>query len=92
MDKEATLSYKDFPKGDARRYFLALLAADKLKDQATIHYIASEIGCTRAEAQRALDAATRQFGIVFNRTGPVYSIASWGVLKKSELGKFIKAI
>lgn len=28
-----------FPKGDARRYFVVLLAADRLKARATLHYL-----------------------------------------------------
>lgn len=35
--------YKAFPKSDARRYFVALLAVDRLKDRATIHYIAQDM-------------------------------------------------
>ena len=81
--------YKDFPKSDARRYFTALLSVDKLKERATIHYVAQDIGCTRAEAKRALDAAATQFGVVFGRDGSVYKIESWGVLNKSELQRQI---
>lgn len=32
----------------------ALLAGDRLKDHATIHYITQEIGFTRLEAQRSI--------------------------------------
>jgi hypothetical protein len=84
-----TAGYKSFPKADARRYFAALLSADRLKDKATIHYISQDIGCTRAEAQRALEAAETQFGVVYERTGSVYRIVSWGVLKKVELAKLM---
>ena len=84
--------YKDFPKSDARRYFAALLAVDRLKDQATIHYVAQEIGCTRSEAQRALEVTAIQFGVQFERDGSRYRIVSWGVLKKAELARFIKSV
>lgn len=77
--------YKDFPKSDARRYFAALLAVDRLKDRATVHYISQDIGCTRAEAQRALEACVTQFNVQFERNGSLYRIVSWGVLKKTEL-------
>jgi hypothetical protein len=87
-----TPSYKSFPKSDARRYFAALLAVDRLKDQATVHYVAQAIGCTRAEAQRALEVTAVQFGVQFERDGSRYSIASWGVLKKAELARFIKSV
>jgi hypothetical protein len=83
--------YKDFPKSDARRYFTALLAVDKLNERATVHYVALDIGCTRAEAQRALQAVEAQFGVVFDRAGSLYRIVSWGVLKKSELKLFVCA-
>lgn len=82
------LSYKAYPKADARRYFVALLAVAKLRDRATIHYVAQEIGCTRAEAQRALEAAETQFGVQLKRIGPRYEIESWGVLKHRELLRF----
>jgi hypothetical protein len=84
-------SYKSFPRADARRYFVALLSADRLQDRATIHYISQEIGSTRAEAQRALDAAALQFGVVFERDGSVYRIVSWGGRKKNELTKLVKS-
>jgi hypothetical protein len=86
-----TLNYKSFDKGDARRYFVALLAVDRLKESATIHYVGQEIGCTRAEAQRALEAAAKQFGVIYERAGPVYAIASWGVLKKTEVARLVNA-
>lgn len=84
--------YKDFPKSDARRYFVALLAVDRLKERATIHYIAQDIGCTRAEAQRALEAVEKQFGVTFSRDGSRYVVTSWGVLKKAELARLIKSV
>lgn len=83
--RPAKPGYKDFPKSDARRYFSALLSVDRLKERATIHYVAQDIICTRAEAQRALDACVTQFGVVFERDGSVYKIVNWGVLKKTEL-------
>lgn len=84
-----TKSFKDFPKADARRYFVALLAADRLKERATIHYVAQEVGCTRAEAQRALEAAQIQFGVVFERDGSRYRIKSWGVLKMGDVARLV---
>lgn len=84
--------YKYFPKGDARRYFTALLAVDRLKERATIHSVSLAIECTRAEAQRALEATVTQFGVIFERTGSAYRIASWGVLDKAELFKIFIAI
>ena len=82
-------SYKTFPKADPRRYFVALLALDRLKDRATVHYVAQEIGCTRAEAQRALQAATIQFGVQYAREESKYEIISWGVLNKAVVANFV---
>lgn len=78
------MQYRDFPKGDARRYFLVLAAIDSMKKgEATIHRVATAIECTRAEAQRAVKAVSEQFGVAFDRDGSAYIISSWGVLKKS---------
>ena len=82
--------FKDFPKGDARRYFVVLLAADKLKEYASLQYLAVETECSRAEVQRALAAAERQFGVTFKRQGSAYLIESWGALKKSALVQLTK--
>ena len=84
-------NYKDFPKADARRYFVALLALSKLGERATVHYLAQAIGCTRSEAQRALEAAEKQFGVRFKRDGTRYEIESWGVLKSRELLQFVES-
>ena len=84
-----SMNYKFFPKGDARRYFVVLLAADRLGERATTHTIAKEIGCTRSESQRALEVAAQQFAVVYRRVNSTYLIESWGVLQKSELVKLI---
>lgn len=86
------MNYKDYPKGDARRYFVVLLAVERLKETATIHYVSQEIGCTRAEVQRALQVLQDQFGVVFERYGSAYRIVEWGVLKKSALAEYIKSV
>lgn len=80
--------YRDFPKGDARRYFVVLAAVDSMKKgEATIHRVATAIGCTRAEAQRAVQGVSEQFGVTFERDGSAYIISSWGVLKKTGVIK-----
>lgn len=87
------MRYRDFPKGDARRYFVVLLAIDTMKPgEATIHRVSTAIGCTRAEAQRAVHAMVEQFAVCIDRDGPVYSITSWGVLKKGELAKLVSSL
>jgi hypothetical protein len=76
--------YRDFPKGDARRYFVVLAAIDSMKKgEATIHRVSTAVDCTRAEAQRAVQAVAEQFGVCFEREGSAYIISSWGALKKS---------
>ena len=78
--------YRNFPKGDARRYFVVLAAIDAMKKgEATIHRVATAIECTRAEAQRAVQAACEQFAVSFDRDGSAYIISSWGVLKRSAV-------
>lgn len=90
MKRKHTALFKDFPKGDARRYFVVLLAADKLKEYASLQYLSVEVECTRAEVQRALAVAESQFGVQFKRQGSAYLIESWGVLKKSALATLLK--
>lgn len=78
-----TANYKDFEKYDPRRYLVALFAVERLKERATAHYIAQDIHCTRLEASRALESASKFFLVGINKVGPVYSITSWGVLDKA---------
>lgn len=84
--------YRDFTKGDARRYFVVLLAVDKLKEGATLHHVAQAIGGTRAEVQRALASLEKQFGVALSRSGSAYLIDGWGVLKKSVVSELIKFV
>ena len=82
------MQYRDFPKGDARRYFVVLAAIDSMKKgDATIHRVAETIDCTRAEAQRAVHALGAQFSVCFERDGSAYVISSWGALKKPAVIK-----
>lgn len=78
-----TKHYKDFEKYDPRRYLVALFAVERLKERATAHYIAQDIDCTRAEVGRALESAAKFFLVDVQKEGPVYSIASWGILNKA---------
>lgn len=43
------MKYKDFPKPDLRRCFAVLLTIERLGEKATVHYVALELECTRAE-------------------------------------------
>lgn len=79
-----TKQYKDFEKYDPRRYLVALFAVERLKERATAHYMAQEIGCTRAEAARALESAQKFYLVEIGKDGPVYSIRSWGILNRAE--------
>lgn len=92
LDEAHMGGYKDFPKGDARRYFTVLVAICDLESQATLHYIAQHVGCTRAEAQRAIAGAVLQFGVGIRKTdgNPLYKITSWGVLDEKGVRRLIK--
>jgi hypothetical protein len=81
--------YKEFSKGDARRYFTVLVAIANLGDMATLHYIAQNVGCTRAEAQRAIETAAEQFGMDVEKEGPVYRIVGWGALDPIEVRRLV---
>lgn len=81
--------YKEYSKGDARRYFTVLVAVADLGDEATLHYIALRVGCTRAEAQRAINTAAEQFGMDIEKAGPVYRIVGWGALDEREVRKLV---
>lgn len=85
-----TKQYKDFEKYDGRRYLVALFAVERLKERATAHYMAMDIGCTRAEASRALDSAKKLFMVDVEKVGPVYSIKSWGILNREAALRQIK--
>jgi hypothetical protein len=82
--------YKEFSKGDARRYFTVLVAIVDLGGDATLHYISQRVGCTRAEAQRAIETAAEQFGMDIWKEGPVYQIRGWGVLDQPEVRKLVE--
>ncbi|CAN7749444.1 hypothetical protein [Duganella sp. LjRoot269] len=87
------MRYRDFPKGDARRYFVVLLAIDHMKrGEATMHRVSTAVECTRAEAQRAVHALVEQFGVTVDRDGAAYLISAWGALKKAEVEKLAKSL
>lgn len=77
--------YKDFPKHDLRRYFALLLAIERLTERATMHYLAIELECTRAEVDRAVTAIKQNLMVSIEKTGPVYRITSWGVLSEQAV-------
>ena len=77
-----TPNYKDFPKSDARRYLVVLFALERLKERATLHYIAQDVACARSEVQRAIEIAQVQLGVEIEKDGSVYKIASWGILRR----------
>lgn len=83
--------YKDFEKYDSRRYLVALFAVERLKERATAHYMAQDIGCTRAEAGRALESAKKMFLVEIEKDGSVYSIKSWGILNRAAALREISA-
>lgn len=91
------LTYKQFPKGDARRYLLVLLTIDhQRKTGATTYSVATALAATRAEVERAMQALVTQFGVVLRREPSKrradfsqYSIESWGVLSRKAAEELI---
>lgn len=79
------MRYKDFPKHDFRRCLAVLLTIEALAARASMHYVARELECTRAEVSRAIDLARHQFRVSIEKTGSVYKIASWGFLNRAEV-------
>jgi hypothetical protein len=79
------MRYKDFPKHDFRRCLTVLLTIEKLGARASMHYVAQELVCTRAEVSRAIDLARHQFHVAIEKTGSVYAIASWGFLNREQV-------
>lgn len=77
------LKYKDFPKYDARRLLVVLFAIERLGRNATLHYIAQEIECTRAEVQRAIETAKKTFLVEVEKVGSEYKLSSWGIIDKN---------
>ncbi len=77
--------YKDYPKHDLRRYFALLLAIERLKDRATMHYLAIELACTRGEVDRAVCSIRQNLMVSIEKSGFAYRITSWGVLSKQAV-------
>lgn len=89
VDKNLSL-YKSFPKYDPRRYFVVLDAMARLKDRATLHYIAMDIGASRSEVDRAIEAMPAQLGVEIEKVGTAYRLQSWGVLKPKSVEALLR--
>lgn len=83
--------YKDFPKHDLRRYFALLLAIERLKERATMHYLALELACTRGEVVRAVKAIKQNLMVSIDKPEFAYRITSWGVLNKQAVKRCMTA-
>lgn len=84
------MRYKDFPKHDFRRCLLVLVTLEKLGVRATLHYTAQALECTRAEVLRAIELARQQFDVGIDKNGPVYRVASWGVLDREGVAAALR--
>lgn len=84
------MKYKDYPKYDARRLLVVIFALERLGKNATTHYIAQEIDCTRVEVQRAIETAQKTFLVGIEKEGSVYKLTSWGILNKDAALASIK--
>jgi hypothetical protein len=77
------MRYKDYPKHDFRRCLAVLQTLEESGERATVHYLAQALECTRAEVARAVELAQQQFRVVFEKTGSVYKITSWGYIDRA---------
>jgi hypothetical protein len=79
-----------FPKGDVRRLLaLALAIADE--DRATLTTLSGRTGHHKQTIQDDVEKLRVQLGIIIEKDGPVYRLASWGpVIKQTGLRKFLR--
>ncbi|MDW5418140.1 hypothetical protein R6242_16360 [Iodobacter sp. CM08] len=84
--------YKSFPKYDARRHFVIIDAIYRLKEKASLHYIALDIGATRAEVNRAINVIPEQYGVEIVKNGAIYTLISWGIINKKEMNNLLKIV
>jgi len=76
------MNYKDFPKYDPRRTLVVLFAIERLGPEASTHYLAQDLSCTRSEVQRAIENAQKTYLMEFKKSGSIYSILSWGLVNR----------
>jgi hypothetical protein len=67
-----------------------LQTIDELGERATIYYVAQVLECTRAEVSRSVELAQQQFRVVFEKTGSVYKITSWGYIDGATVGAALR--
>ncbi|MGT2457808.1 hypothetical protein ACU4GI_33440 [Cupriavidus basilensis] len=86
-------TYRDFKKGDVRRYFLVLLT---LATKRTVPATAVALEMSKGEVMQVLDHLTTQFGVKLEKEefekedgAATWSIRSWGVLNEQAVGKFL---
>lgn len=81
-------TYRDFKKGDVRRYFLVLLT---LSDKRTVPATATELEMSKGEVMQVIDHLTTQFGVVLEKAegDPTWAIKDWGVLNQQAVAKLL---
>lgn len=71
-----------YPKGDLRRMLLVLGAIDTVP-QATLVKVAMRTGLDKKTVSSLIRQALEQAHVSIEKTGPIYTIVSWGpVIKK----------
>lgn len=72
-----------YPKGDLRR-MLAVLAAIDLVPDASLVKVAARTGLDKKTVTHLVEQARVQAGVIVTKSGPVYTLASWGpVIQRS---------
>ncbi len=95
MDGITDLSHREFmyPKGDMRRIWHIIGAVECL-ERATLTTIVQATGIPKASVDDTLKKIMYEQipGFMLIKDGPVYTITSWGILKKKELKDFYKTL
>lgn len=89
MARKPNLSFRDYPKGDTRRYLCILAAIHLNGNSASIGEIVETTGCNRAEAQRTIALLENQFGVEWGKSGLIWYVRSFGIL---NIGLVVKLL
>lgn len=73
-----------YPKGHAGRLLVTLAAIDFIKKNnntwATVSSVADLTGLSKGKVDDYVKALNREFGTKISKSGPEYTIDSWGVI------------
>ncbi|WP_456293312.1 hypothetical protein [Pseudomonas sp. AK106] len=77
-----------YPKGDLRRMLCVLAAIDSIPD-ATLVKIAAKTGLDKKTVTNLITQAGEQTGVKIIKSGPVYTLESWGPIIKRAGAKMV---